>query len=441
MLVSSGFCWYMCWYSPYQQNRYQQSRYQQHFFEDIAMPLTDVTVKNAKPAGRPFKLTDEKGLHLLITPAGGRLWRMAYRFNGKQKTLALGAYPDVSLRSAREGRDEARKLLTTRVDPGEVKRAQKAAQQERSANTFGAVAERWLEKWETEVADSTAKSQRERLQKHIMPILGPLLVADIDAQRILVALKPLEERGSGDTLRKSKTAISMIMRFAIQRGWAKVDPVPSLRGAFRTGPVKHMAAILDPARVGQLLRDIDGYRGQPPVCAALRLLPLVFVRPGELRSARWKDIDLDAAEWKYFITKTKTEHLVPLARQTVAILEELRPLTGQDRHGFVFPGLRPGKPISNNTLNAALRGLGYSADEVVGHGFRASARMLLAKKLNFPPEIIEHQLGHRVADSLGTAYNRTKFLPQRRKMMQTWADYLDALRAGAEIVSLHGQAA
>jgi integrase len=255
-------------------------------------------------------------------------------------------------------------------------------------------------------------------------------VSDIDAPRIIDALKPLEALGTGDTLRKAKMAISLIMRFAEQHGLAQGDPVPSLRGVFKVAPGKHMAAILDPVKFGRLLRDIDAYQGQPSVRAALRLLPLLFVRPGELRGAKWADIDLEKNEWRYTASKTKTEHLVPLARQTVAILGELHPLTGQDRHGFVFPGLRPGKPISDNTLNAALRTLGYDTqEEMTGHGFRAMARTLLAEELGFDPLVIEHQLAHTVPDALGTAYHRTRYLQQRREMMQVWADYLDRVRS------------
>jgi integrase len=412
-----------------------KNRYQHRFFGDTAVPLTNSEIKNRKPKGKSFKLSDGQGLHLLVVPTGGRLWRLAYRFGGKQKTLALGAYPDVPLKDAREARDEARKLLAAGVDPGETKRAQKAAQQERASHTFAAVAGKWLEKWETEVTASTARAQRERLAKHVMPTLGPLPIADIDAQRILAALKPLEERGTGDTLRKARTAISMIVRFAIQHGWAKVDSVPSLRGAFKAAPVKHMPAIVAPVRLGQLLRDIDGYHGSPAVTSALKLLPLMFCRPGELRAAKWSDINLDKAEWRYVASKTGTEHLVPLAAQAVAVLRDLYSITGQDRHGFVFPGVRPGRQLSDAALNRALQTLGYDTKtEVTGHGFRATARTLLAEELNFPPEVIEHQLGHRVPDALGNAYNRTKFLDQRRTMMQAWADYLDELKAGGKII-------
>ncbi|GHU18723.1 integrase [Betaproteobacteria bacterium] len=406
------------------------------------MPLTDTAIKSAKPAEKRQTMFDGGGLYLEVSPAGGKLWRLKYRFDGKEKLLALGKYPEVTLKDARERRDEARKLLANGTDPGAVKKAQKAAKLERAANTFEAVAAKWFEKWKTEVTIKTATNQWDRLAKHIMPFLGDCPIADIDAPKILAALRPLEARGTGDTLDKAKMAISLIMRFAVQNGWAQGDPVPSLRGAFKAAPEKHMAAIIDPMKFGQLLRDIDRYPGSPSVTSALKLLPLAFCRPGELRAMLWADIDLDKAEWKYTASKTRTEHLVPLARQAVAILTELFPITGHDKTGFVFPGMRPGRMLSDAALNAALRTLGYDTQtEVTGHGFRATARTLLAEELGFDPLIIEHQLAHRVPDNLGTAYNRTRYLPQRKAMMQTWADYLDKLKAGAEVIPLRGQAA
>jgi integrase len=409
---------------------------------DTIMPLSDTAIKNAKPAPKACKMTDEKGMYLYVTPSGGKLWRMQYRFENKQKLLSFGAYPAIGLKDARARRDEAKKLLANGADPGAVKKAQKAAGRERAANSFEVVAREWFEKWKTEVTESTAKHQRDRLTKHIMPVLGPLPVADIDTPKVLAALKPLEARGTGDTLSKCKTAVSLIMRFAVQQGLAQSDPVPSLRGAFKAAPVKHMPAILDPVKLGQLLRDIDGYRGSPSVTAALKLLPMLFCRPGELRAAKWADIDLERAEWKYIASKTKTEHLVPLATQAVAILEALYPVTGYDKTGLVLPGQRPGRMLSNAAINRALQMMEYDTKtDVTSHGFRATARTLLSETLGFDPLVIEHQLGHAVPDALGRAYNRTKYLPQRKAMMQAWADYLDRLKAGAEVIPLHGTAA
>ncbi|GHU03575.1 integrase [Betaproteobacteria bacterium] len=359
-----------------------------------------------------------------------------------EKRLALGKYPDTGLKEARERRDEARKLLANGADPGAVKKAQKAAQRDMAANTFEAVARKWFAKWKTEVSANTSKAQWERLEKHIFPYLGDCPISAVSAPAILAALRPLEERGTGDTLRKSKTVISLILRFAVQNGWAQGDPVPSLRGAFKAKEVKHMAALTRPVEVAELLRRIDSYKGQPEVCAALKLLPLVFVRPGELRGAKWSDIDLDRAEWKYTASKTNTEHLVPLARQAVEILQALYPISGGNRYGLVFPGMAAGKPISDGTINRALQYMGYDTQsEMTGHGFRALARTLLAEELGFDPLIIEHQLAHSVPDNLGTAYNRTKYLPQRKTMMQAWANFLYKLKAGAEVIPLRGQTA
>jgi integrase len=404
------------------------------------MPLTDASIRTAKPADKPRKMADSGGLYLIVTPSGGKWWRYKYRFGGKEKLLAFGTYPEVSLKEARERRDEARKLLSNGADPGAVKQAQKVEAWERTANMFEAVAGRWFEVWRTGVAENTAEDQWTRLKTHVFPCLGDVSVSDISAPKVLAVLKPLESRGTGSTLRKTREAISQIMRFATQYGLAQGDPVPSLRGAFKAASGKHMAAILDKVKLGQLLRDIDAYEARHmPVKAALRLLPLVFVRPGELRAAKWAEIDLDAGVWKYFVTKTKVEHLVPLAGQAVAILRELHLITGGNRHGFVFPGLNPGRIISNITLNSALRSMGYDTKtEITGHGFRAVARTLLAEELGFDPLVIEHQLAHRVPDTLGTAYNRTKYLKQRREMMQSWADYFDRLKAGADVIPLHG---
>jgi integrase len=402
------------------------------------IPLSDTTVRNAKPKNKSYKLADGGGLYVIVQPIGSKLWRLDYYFDGHRKTLSFGAYPAVSLKDARERRDEARKLLANGADPGAVKKAQKTERLEHAANTFEAVAAKWFEKWETEVTAKTAKNQRDRLAKHIMPFLGDCPIADIDAPRVLAALRPLEARGTGDTLDKAKMAVSLIMRFAVQHGWAQIDPVPSLRGAFKTAPEKHMAAITDPVKFGQLLRDIDRYHGSLTVTSALKLLPLVFCRPGELRAMKWLDVDLNKAEWKYTASKTKIEHLVPLARQAIAILENLFPITGHDKTGFVFPGMRPGRMLSDAALNAALRTLGYNTgEEHTSHGFRATARTLLAEEQGFDPLIIEHQLGHRVPDTLGTAYNRTKYLTQRKAMMQTWADYLDKLKAGADVIPIN----
>lgn len=399
------------------------------------MPLTDVAIKAAKPGVKPVRMFDGGGLYLEIAPTGGKLWRMKYRTGGKEKRLSFGVYPVVTLSEARARRDEAKKMLANRIDPGENRKAQKASQQERAANSFEAVAREWFESWKTDKAVSHSSKIIARLEKDVFPWLGVKAVSEITAPMVLSVLRRIEERGAIETAHRAKESVSQVMRYAIATGRAERDPCPDLRGALK--PVKrgHMAAIIEPVAAGVLMRDIAAYTGGHVVRAALALAPLVFVRPGELRAAKWAEIDLDRAEWRYFVTKTKTEHLVPLARQAVAILRDLYPLTGTSE--FVFHGVRSGRPISDATINRALQSMGYdTATELTGHGFRAMARTLIAEELRFPPEVIEHQLAHKVPDALGTAYNRTRFIDDRRKMMQQWADYLDKLKTGAEIIPL-----
>lgn len=400
------------------------------------MPLTDTAIRNAKPEDKPARLFDGGGLYLEISPSGGKLWRMKYRHGGKEKRLAFGAYPDVGLKDARERREEARKLLANGTDPGEVKKAQKAAKAERAANSFETLAREWFGRWRTDKAESHSSKVIARLESDVFPWLGGTPVADVSAPMVLAVLRRIESRGTADTAHRAKQNISQVMRYAIATGRAERDPCPDLRGALSSARAGHFAAITDPMEAGKLLRAIAAFKGTHIVRAALSLAPLVFARPAELRTARWADIDLEKAEWRYFVTKTKTEHLVPLAHQAVAILRDVQPLTGAGE--YVFPGRDPKLPISNSTINAALTRMGYDTKtEMTGHGFRAMARTLLAEELHQKPEVIEHQLAHAVADSLGTAYNRTKFLKERREMMQLWADYLDRLKVGAEVIPLH----
>lgn len=396
--------------------------------------LTDTAIRKAKPGEKPVKLSDEKGLFLLVTPAGGKLWRMKYRFTGKEKLLALGAYPDVSLAQARERRDDARKLLAVGIDPGENRKAQKAAKQERAANSFEVVAREWFSKHSPNWATGHAGKVIQRLEKDIFPWLGGRPIAEITPPELLSVLRRIEGRGALDTAHRALQNCGQVFRYAVATGRAERDPSGDLRGALPPARAGHFAAIIEPQKVGELLRAMESVSAGFVVKCALRLAPLLFVRPGELRTARWADIDLDKAEWRYHVTKTKTEHLVPLAGQAVAILRELEPLSG--RGEYVFPGARTnGQPMSNGAVNVALRRAGYNTrEEQTGHGFRAMARTILHQELGFAPEVIEHQLAHRVPDALGTAYNRTKFLKERREMMQAWADYLDKLKAGAEVI-------
>lgn len=405
------------------------------------MPLTNAEIRRCKAAAKPYKVRDERGLYLLVHPNGSKYWRQKYRFGGKEKTLANGIYPDISLKQARERCDEARKLLAIGIDPSENRKVQKSAKVQRAANSFEVTAREWFAMKKPEWVESHASKIIARLENDIFPWLGNRPIAEITAVEVLATLKRISNRGAKDTAKRAQQDCGGVFRYAIQCGRAQYNPIPDLRGALPAATGGHFASITDPASVGELLRAIDGFKGTFIVQCALKLAPLLFVRPGELRRARWKEFDLDKAEWKYLVTKTKTEHLVPLASQAVAILRELHALTG---HGeFVFPGARTnGRPMSDAAVNAALRRMGYDTrTEITGHGFRAMARTILHEVLDIAPAVIEHQLAHKVPDALGAAYNRTKFLPARKVMMQQWADYLDKLKAGAEVISLHGNAA
>ncbi|MFY9326661.1 MAG: integrase arm-type DNA-binding domain-containing protein [Georgfuchsia sp.] len=405
------------------------------------MALTDIVIRRTKPAEKVLKLADEKGLYLRVESSGSKLWRFDYRFANKRKTLSLGKYPDVSLAQARERHTEARKLLANGVDPCEVKKAQKIATAEGGANSFESVAREWFIKHKPTWAKSHADKIIARLENDLFPWLGGRPISEITPPEILRCLRRIEARGALDTAHRALQNCGQVLRYAVATGRADRNSCGDLRGALPPSQKGHFAAITDPDGVAELLRKIDDLQAGFVVKCAMRLAPLVFVRPGELRTARWVGIDLENAEWRYTVSKTKTEHLVPLATQAIGILQELHALTGKGE--YVFPGARTnGKPMSDGAINVALRRAGYSTrDEQTGHGFRAMARTILHQELGIAPEIIEHQLAHRVPDALGTAYNRTKFLKERRAMMQTWADYLDKLKAGAEVIPLHGDAA
>lgn len=399
------------------------------------MALTDTAIRNAKPGDKPVKMFDERGLFLIVTPAGGKWWRLRYKIDGKEKLLSLGIYPDVGLKDARARRDVARKLLADGVDPGEHRKAAKAVKVERAANSFEVIGREWFEKNRATWAPSHADKIIKRLENNVFPWLGGKAIAEITAPDVLTVLRRIEGRGTLDTAHRAGGNCSQIFRYAIATGRAVRDPVPDLRGALPSARGGNFAAITEPAKVAELLRAIDAFSGTFVVKSALLLAPLLFVRPGELRRAEWAGFDLDKAEWGYFVTKTKSDHLVPLASQAVAILKELHALTGHGR--YVFPGRDPQKAMSEAAVNAALRRMGYDTKtEITGHGFRAMARTILHEELHQKPEVIEHQLAHQVPDALGTAYNRTKFLNERKAMMQLWADYLDKLKAGADVIPL-----
>jgi integrase len=401
------------------------------------MPLTDTAIRNAKPGEKTIKLFDERGLYLEVSPAGGKWWRLKYRFDGREKRLSLGVYPDVSLKDARERRDAARKLLADGTDPSENRKAQKSARADRAANSFEVVAREWYAKYSATWAKDHGNRIIRRFERDIFPWIGGRPIAEVTAPELLNVVRRIEDRGALETAYRALGNCGQVFRYAVATGRAERDPSGDLRGALPPVKGEHFAATIKPKRVGEILRAMDGYEGTLIVRCALRLAPLVFVRPGELRKAEWVDIDLDAAEWRYIVTKTSTPHIVPLSRQAVAILRELQPLTGRGR--YVFPSARNpkgDKPMSDNAILAAMRRMGIGKEEMSGHGFRAVARTILDEELGVRPDYIEHQLAHAVRDPNGRAYNRTAHLPERRKMMQQWADYLDGLKAGAEIIPL-----
>jgi integrase len=400
------------------------------------MPLTDTAARNAMPREKTYRLADSGGMYLEVTPAGGKYWRMKYRFAGKEKRLALGVYSDVSLAAARKKRDEAREKLAQGIDPSETKKADKRAALLAAANSFKAVALAWMDERKALVEIGQYEKTLARFNNDVFPWLGTRPITTIDAPEVLAVLKRIDGRGARFSAHRVRSEISRVFRFGIKEGHCKTDPARDLVGAIPPAATTHFASITDPAKVGEMLRAFDAFSGTFPVLCALKLAPMLFVRPGELRKAEWTQFDLDKGEWRYLVSKTKTQHLVPLASQAVAILRALHALTGTGR--FVFPGARSAqRPMSEAAINAALRRLGYDTrTEITGHGFRAMARTILHEELEQKPEVIEHQLAHAVPDNLGSAYNRTKFIKERRAMMQTWADYLDRVKAGAQIIAL-----
>jgi integrase len=386
------------------------------------MSLTDTAIRNAKPREKAYKIFDQKGLYLEVHPNGSKLWRFRYRFVDKESRVALGAYPQVMLATAREKQLEAQRLLDKGVEPGEHKKQAKRAAKVAAANSFEAVAREWFAKFSTKWAESHSSKVLLRLDNDLIPWLGSRPIASIEADELLVTIRRVENRGALDTAHRCLGTSSQIFRYAIATSRARRNPAADLRGALPPVPDdNHFPSITDPDKVGELLRAIDGYKGNLTTLCALRLSPLVFLRPINLRKLRWEYINLAAA-------KMREDLIVPLARQGVAILQEIYPLTLKT--GFVFPCEgKKGRPMSGNTVNGALRRLGYATDEeMTGHGFRAMARTILDEVLEFRVEWIDMQLAHKVKDPNGRAYNRTAFLDGRRQMMQRWADYLDSLR-------------
>lgn len=396
-------------------------------------PLSATAVSKAKPGAKPIKMYDGGGLHLLVQTDGARWWRLDYRrpVTAKRNTVSLGIYPAVSLADARVRRADARKLLAAGIDPGEQRKAGKAAALRNAENSFSAVADELLLQRAGKLAKGTAVRERRLLDKDLAPYIGHVPVAGVTAPELLAALRKIEGRGAVETAHRARVLAGQVFRYAIATGRGDRNPAADLLGALTQPQRGHFASVTEPEQVAPLLRAMHGYMGTPIAVAALKLAPLLFVRPGELRRARWEEIDLDAREWRFTASKTETPHIVPLASQAVEILRELRPLTG--RGDYVFPSVRgKDRPMSENTITAALRRMGFDGDTMTGHGFRAMARTILDEVLGFRPDYIEHQLAHAVRDPNGRAYNRTAHLPERRNMMQKWADYLDALRQGTD---------
>ncbi len=397
------------------------------------MPLNDLKVRNAKPKAKFYKLADSEGLYLHVTDKGGKLWRFRYRFEGKEKLLALGKYPEISLLDARQRRDDARRLLANNVDPGAVRKAQKQAKIE-DIETFEVIAREWFNKFKHTWKESHSARVLSRLERSVFPYIGERPIAQVKAPELLGVLRRLEARGILHSAHNIRGICGQIFRYAVATGRAERDPSADLRGALPPVKTIHRAAITDPAKVGELLRAIDCYKGSFIVQCALKIAPLVFVRPGELRKAEWSEIDLEKAEWNIPADKMKMKqpHLVPLSKQAIEILTELKKLTGEGQ--YVFPGRTSARPMSDNAILAALRNMGFEKTEMSGHGFRAMARTILDEVLQVRPDLIEHQLAHAVRDPLGRAYNRCQYLNERRKIMETWASYLEELKEGARVL-------
>lgn len=397
-------------------------------------PLTDTKIRQTTPGPRPIRLSDGGGLYLLVQPDGARWWRFNYETPAGRKTLSLGVYPTVTLAKARQQRDSARALLADGRDPSRERQAVKRAAR---PETFGEVAADWLAQQAAVLAPVTHEKAKWILGELVGPWLDHRPILEIGPPDVLAVLRRIEARGKHETAHRAKQRISQVFRYAIGTGRAQRDPTPDLRGALTPTRATPRAAVTTPDRVRELLRAIDGYEGTFVVASALKLAPLVFVRPGELRAAEWTEIDLDRAEWRIPAERMKMRapHLVPLSRQAVDILRDLRPLTGSGR--YVFPSIRTThRPMSEVTVNAALRRLGYGTTDHVGHGFRAMASTLLNER-GWAPDVIERQLAHAPRNRVRAVYNRAQYLDERRRMMQAWADYLDALKAGADVVPIN----
>lgn len=392
--------------------------------------LTATAVKKAKPRDKQYKLTDSRGMYLLVLPSGGKYWRYDYTYNNKRKTLALGVYPDVSLADARKDHQAAREAVASHQDPNDLKKRKKLGRDIEKSNSFEAIGREWFKNKMEDKSDSHKERSLRILEKDLYPSIGHHPIKKITVPEILGALRKIEARGSIDIAHRAKQLSGQIFRYAIASGRAEADPGRDIGDALKTHKKKHYAAITDPLALGELLIAIDGFTGTPAVRSALQLSALLFQRPGEIRHMEWVEINWNDEQWEIPAEKMKMKHshIVPLSSQSVAVLRYMESLKGSSK--FVFQSARgASRPLSENGVRTALRAMGYDNQTMTPHGFRATARTILDEQLNYRPDFIEHQLAHAVKDPNGRAYNRTKYLPQRKEMMQKWADYLDELKS------------
>jgi integrase len=392
------------------------------------MPLTVLQVEKAKAAEKDYKLSDERGMYLLVSKAGGKLWRLKYRVDGREKVLCIGSYPDLSLKEARELRDTARNQLANGIDPSADKKARKASSAQSNADSFEHLAKEWFATRMKDMSDTHKTRTLSMLNSYLLPYIGSKSVKEITAPMLLEVLRKIEAKGIVETARRAKQVASQVFRYAVITGRAQHDPAADLKGALQVPKKKHFAAITEPKQVGLLMVSIDSYHGSFVVQAALKCSALWFCRPGELRALEWANVNWDDKRLEFIAEKTLQQHIIPLSTQSLELLKSLQMITGQGR--YIFPSSRGfSRPISENTIRVALRTMGFGNDDMTAHGFRAMARTLLDEVLNYRIEWIEQQLAHTVKDANGRAYNRTKHLAQRFEMMQRWADYLDELKA------------
>jgi integrase len=397
--------------------------------------LTDTKIRSLKPRDSAYRIADKNGLCIEVRPTGAKAWRYRYRYAGKPSIVTLSEYPAMSLIEARAEHEKLRALVKGGANPAQVARIERAVRTEQSESTFLVIATELLAKREKEgLTAGSVKRERRLIEKGLAGI-GDIPIAEVTAPILLASLRKLEKRGVVETAHRARSLAGRVFRYAIATGRAQRNPADDLTGALEQPQTKHFASVTDPEMIGELLRALYTYQGSIVTQTALKLAPMLFVRPGELRTAKWDDVDLDSAEWRFITSKTGTPHIVPLPSQAIEMLRELHPIT--KRSDYVFPSVRgASRPMSENTINAALRTLGFDGKTIVGHGFRAMARTVLDEVLGFRPDFIEHQLAHAVRDPLGRAYNRTAHLAERKKMMQAWASYLDSLRLNTKVVSI-----